>query len=184
MIKKVLAIIVLAMVASLSISGCTSNTNNTASSPTPQAHDALLEKVLESLKQDTYGNASNTVHVWDMTWNNDTNVTVLSTLTQKSSGNISVNATISANETFLSFPTTQDATNIVNAFDKTNYSLTSTDYKTDTTSNAYYNATGHYPSVYKDYTYTEGSILGGSVKVYAITQIDNIVSVVKGSVTL
>jgi ABC-type Fe3+-citrate transport system substrate-binding protein len=56
MIKKLLAIIVLMMVASLSVAGCTSNTNNTATSPS-STHDALLEKLVNASKQYVYGNA-------------------------------------------------------------------------------------------------------------------------------
>jgi hypothetical protein len=70
------------------------------------------------------------------------------------------------------------------AFDKANYSLRSTDYTSDPTSSAYYNATGHYPSVYKAYSYTERGILGVSEKVYAVTQYDNVVNVANASATL
>jgi hypothetical protein len=90
---------------------------------------------------------------------------------------------VDVNSAFMSFPTTQDATNFLNVFNKTNYSLTSTDYASDT-SHIYYNATGHAPSVYKAYTYTEGSILGGSVKVHELTQFDNVIQIGTATATL
>ena len=39
----------------------------------------------------------------------------------------------------------------------------------------YSNATGHAPSVYVDYTYTEGSILSGSVTACELVQYGNII---------
>jgi outer membrane murein-binding lipoprotein Lpp len=176
MIKKLLAIMVLVMVASLSVAGCTSNTNNTATSPsstTASTHDALLEKLVNATQQYVYGNASNTVQAWQVTWNNDTSVTILETV----KGNVSgTNLTVSSNGTIMSFPTTQDATNYLNAFDKTNYSLTSTNYTSDSGSHIYANVTGHVPSVYADYSYTEGSILS-SLKVHELIQLDNIIQI-------
>jgi outer membrane murein-binding lipoprotein Lpp len=184
MIKKLLAIIVLVMVTSLSIAGCTTTNNTTqTSSATPTAaaqHDALLEKFVNAMKQDVYGNASNKIQAWDVTWNNGTSVTILETAKESSAG---FNTTISGNSTMMSFRTTQDATNYLNAFDKTNYSLTSTDYANDSTSHIYYNATGYYPSVYKEYSYTEGSILSGSAKLHYLTQYDNIIQMLTATVS-
>jgi len=152
MVKKLLVILVLVMIASLLVCGCTTTTNNNTATSPPTTHDALLEKLVNATKEEVYGNASYTVQSWDVTWNNGTSVTILGTVEETSTG-----ITAAANSTFMSFPTTQDATNFLNVFNKTNYSLTSTDYASDT-SNIYYNATGHAPSVYKEYTYTEGSI--------------------------
>jgi len=177
MIKKLLAIIVFMIVASLSIAGCTTTTNNTTANTSP-THDALLEKFVNATKQATYGNASNTVQAWDVTWNNGTSVTILETVKQSSNG---TNSTVSVNETLLSFSTTQDATNYLNAFDKTNYSLTSTNYSI-TGSGDYHNATGHYPSVYKEYSYIEGSIFT-SVKGYELVQLDNIIQMATATAT-
>jgi hypothetical protein len=112
-----------------------------------------------------------------VTWNNDTSVTILGTVEQTTTG-----TPVAANNTFLSFPTTQDATNYLNAFDKTNYSLTSTDQSD--ISHIYFNATGHAPSIYKEYTSTEGSILGGSVEVHDVIQYDNIIQVGTATATL
>ena len=183
MIKKLLAIMVLVMVASLSVAGCTSNTNNTATSPSSMAstHDALLEKLVNATQQYVYESASNTVQAWQVTWNNDTTVTILETVQANTSG---TNVTASSNATIMSFPTTQDATNYLNAFDKTNYSLTSTNYTSDSGSHIFSNVTGHVPSVYKDYSYTEGSILTGPIKVHEIIQLDNIIEIETTTATL
>ena len=164
-------------------SGCTT-TSNTASpspstSPSSTTHDPLLEKFVNVTQQATYNNASNSVQAWNVTWNNGTSVTILATVISNFSG---TSATVSANVTLLSFPTTQDATNFLNAFDKTNYSLTSTNYSSSG-SGDYYNVTGHYPGVYKQYSYTEGSALTG-IKGYELIQYDNIIQIVKATGTL
>ncbi|MGZ4927512.1 MAG: hypothetical protein ACXV76_04435 [Halobacteriota archaeon] len=184
MTKKVVALMVLVMVASLSIAGCTNSTNNPATSPTPQAHDPTLEKLIDAYKQEISGNQSTTVSTWNVTWINATSANILFTFATAGTGSLGLTATVSVNDTVRFFPTTQEATSFLTAFDKTNYSVRSTDYTSDPTRNAYYNATGHYPSVYKAYSYTESGMLGASEKVYAITQYDNVINVLKGSATL
>jgi hypothetical protein len=189
-IKKLLAIVVLVMVASLSIAGCTNSTNSTnstnnpATSPAPQAHDPTLEKLIDAYKQEIYGNQSTTVSTWEVTWNNATSANILFTFETSGNGSFGLTATVSVNDTVRSFPTTQDATSFLTAFDKANYSLRSSDYTSDPTSNAYYNAIGHYPSVYNAYSYTQRGILGASEKVYVVTQYDNVINVADASATL
>ena len=178
MVKKLLVILVLVMIASLLVCGCTTTTNNNTATSPPTTHDALLEKLVNATKEEVYGNASYTVQSWDVTWNNGTSVTILGTVEETSTG-----ITAAANSTFMSFPTTQDATNFLNVFNKTNYSLTSTDYASDT-SNIYYNATGHAPSVYKEYTYTEGIILSVSFKVNKLIQFDSVILMGTATATL
>lgn len=190
MIKKsayLVAVIVLAMIASLSVAGCTSSVSNQsggqASPSVTSQHNATLERFANALRQDAYGNPSNTVRTWDVTWNNDTNVTVLFDILASGTGNASANGTSSGTNTMLIFPTTQDATNFLDAFNKTDYHAGYADYKSSSTSSDYYNATGHYPSVYKDYTYINGSISSGSAKAYVIEQFDNIVLLGKSNMT-
>jgi len=143
-------------------SGCTSTSNNTASTAT--THDPLLEKFINATQQQLNTNSSDKVLAWYVTWNNDTNVTALYTF---KSG---TNTTIAVNQTVLSFATTQDATNFLNAFNKANYILVSTNYTTsETTSGIYYNATGHTPAVYMSYAYSGGGYL------YELAQADNII---------
>jgi len=176
MIRKLFAVIVLMTVASLSVCGCATTTTNTATSPSP-THDPLLENLVDATKQEADGNASYSVQAWNVIWNNDSSVTILATFEETSTG-----IPVAANSTFVSFPTTQDATNYLNAFNKTSYGLTSTDQSD--ASLIYYNATGHAPSVYKEYTYTDGSILGGSVGVYELMQYDNIIQIGTATATL
>ena len=176
MTRKLLAVMALLMVASLSVCGCTTSTTNTATSPLP-AHDALLAKLVNATRQEADANTSYKVETWNVMWNNGTSVTILATLEATSTG-----TPVAANSTFVSFPTTQDATNYLNAFNKTSYSLTSTDQSD--ASLIYYNSTGHPPSVYREYTYTEGSILGGSVGVHELIQYDNIIQTGTATATL
>jgi hypothetical protein len=131
MIKKLLAIVVPVMVASLSIAGCTNSTNNPATSPTPQAHDPTLEKLIDAYKQEIYGNQSTTVSTWSVTWNNATSANILFTFETSGNGSFGLTAAVSVNDTVRSFPTTQDATSFLTAFDKANYSFRSRDYTSD-----------------------------------------------------
>lgn len=110
MTKKVVAIMVLVMVASLSIAGCTNSTNNPATSPTPQGHDPTLEKLIDAYKQEIDGNQSTTLSTWNVTWNNATSANILFTFETSGNGSFGLTATVSVNDTVRSFPTTQDAT--------------------------------------------------------------------------
>lgn len=190
MLKK-LAIIVVFFIVVASVAGCTSPT--TTSNSQGLGHNAVLEKLVDAFKRETYGNGSQTVQAWQVVWNNDTSVTIFTTLRWGGGNNtktntVTVNSTVTANATMLAFPTTQDATNYLNAFDKSNYLLKSTDYKTDTSGstgiNDYNKATGHYPSTYQYWTYTNGNIFGGSLNVHSITQYDNILEFVKVNMML
>ena len=173
------------ILGTVAAAGCTNNANNAAISPSSQAHDATLEKLVDAYKREIYENASTTVRAWDVTWNNATSVTTLFTVeTSGNNSSFGFGATISVNDTVRIFPTTQNATNFLNTFDKTNYSLRSTDYTSDPTSEAYHNATGHYPSVYKAYSYTESGTLGVSMTEYAVTQYDNIINEANARATL
>jgi len=57
-VKKLLGILALVMIASLSVCGCTTTTNNNAATSPPTTHDALLEKLVNATKEEVYGNAS------------------------------------------------------------------------------------------------------------------------------
>jgi hypothetical protein len=173
MIKKLLAIIVLVMVASLSVAGCTTTNNTTqTSSATPSAatqHDAFLEKYLTVYKAAQYSDTGQHVQAWELDWINSTSARAQFTVF-----NISENMTVNSDGTMMVFPTTQDATNYVNAMNLTAYSLASTEY----TGAVFQNATGHAPQVYREYEYTEGSLLNISQYVaHGITQGDNLVYV-------
>lgn len=160
MIKKMLAIIVIITVASLSVAGCTTNNTNQTPSAATQ-HDAFLENYLAAYKNVTYAINSTHITAWELDWINSTSARVQHTALNKST-----NATWAWDETAMVFPTTQDATNYVNAMNLTAYSLASTEYS----SGAYQNVTGHPPQIYKLYQYNE-------IKAHYISQLDNIVFV-------
>ena len=144
--KKLLAIIVLVVIAALSVAGCTSSTSSNqtpsaTSSAAPSAttqHNAFLEKYLTAYKNTEYSDNSQHVQAWELDWINSTSARLQWTALNKTS-----NLTINSDGTFTVFPTTQDATNYVNAMKLTAYSLASTEY----TGSAYTQVTGHAPHI-------------------------------------
>jgi hypothetical protein len=84
------------------------------------------------------------------------------------------NATVSFDRTIIVFPTTQDATNYLNAMDLTAYSSGS---GADTTVEAaYQDVTGHAPHTTKNYARIEGDFNDFSTVIsHNIRQIDNII---------
>src|SRR5665811_148701 len=141
-LKPITAIIVLLLVvASLSVAGCTNNTTNTATSPSAQAHDATLEKYVNVTKQTEYGNKTKEVLAWLVTWNNDSSVSILETVKNRTD-----NSSVSSNSTLNIFESTQDATNYLKGLDKSDYSLISTSFK-KADAQTLNNVTGHVPSV-------------------------------------
>jgi hypothetical protein len=176
-LKSITAITVLSLVvASLLVSGCTANTANTtnqspSTTPSTSTHDAVLEKMLAELDTNTHSTKDMELKAWELSWINDTSARVQYTGHKKS-----VNATydIAADATYIAFPTSQDATQYLNAMNKTAYSLASTIYPSV---GAYKNATGHAPEIYKRYEWSEDYILITQSKLHEITQADNIISV-------
>src|SRR5664279_5069158 len=122
-VKPITAIVVLLLVvASLLVSGCTTQTDNIATNQTPSTttstatHDAFLEKYLAAYKNTSYANKNTSIKAWEVTWINSTSARLEWTVF----GN-STNGTYNYQETYLVFPTTQDATNYLNATNKTAY---------------------------------------------------------------
>src|SRR5271157_4682648 len=168
MINKAAAVILLIMVASLCVAGCiTNNTNQTPGAATQ--HDAFLEKYLTTFKNEQYSNSNQLVQAWELDWINGTSARV-----QLTAYNKTLNLTMNADSTNMVFPTTQDAANYVNAMNLTAYSLASTE---SPSGGLYQNVTGHAPQIYKQYEYSEGSVLLGDYKLHEIIQNDNIVTV-------
>ena len=173
--KPITAIIVLSLVvAALLISGCTSSTSNSnnqtpSTTPSTGTHDVFLDGYLAALKNFTYSNSSISVKAWDAEKINSTSAHVQRAYLVKST-----NATWSYDENILIFPTSQDATNYLNAINKTAYRLASTQYPSE---GAYLTATGHAPQIYKQYVWNEGNPYNISEYTgHAITQIDNIIA--------
>jgi len=82
---------------------------------------------------------------------------------------------MSSDSTFIVFPTTQDATNYLNAMNKTAYSLASAIYPSGGT---YTKVTGHAPQVYKSYEWMEGSVFDISAfRYHIIEKADNLVNI-------
>jgi hypothetical protein len=152
--KPITAIIVLLLLsASLVVSGCTtsttSNTNQTPSTSTAAAHDAFLEKYLAAYKDTQYSNQSRQVKAWELEWVNSTSAHLQYTVLTKPSNY--TNLTGAYDVTFTVFSTTQDATNYLNAMNKTDYSLASMVYTDSPGGVAYKNVTGQAPQIYKYY---------------------------------
>jgi hypothetical protein len=156
--KSITAIIVLLLVvASLLVSGCTtsttSNTNQTPSASTA-THDAFLEKFLSAFNDTQYSNKSRQIKAYELEWINSTSARLQYTFVWKPSNY--TNYTTAYDTTYTVFPTSQDATNYVNAINKTNYSLASTVYTDWAGGLAYKNATGHAPQSFKAYQQNVG----------------------------
>jgi hypothetical protein len=116
------------VVASFLVAGCTtsttSNTNQTLSATSSTAtHDAFLEKYLAEYKNGYDSDKSLTIKAWDLTWINSTSARVEWTTFNKTT-----NVTLNHVGTLILFPTSQDATNYLNAMNRTSYSLASTTY--------------------------------------------------------
>jgi len=180
-LKPITTIAVLSLLfASLLVAGCTtsttSTTNNTnqttstATTSTAATHDAFLEKYLAAIKNVTYANSSWNVSAWKLEWINSTSAHLQDAMRVKTA-----NQTLSYDTTYTVFPTTQDATNYLNAMNKAAYSLSSTTY----TGTAYQKATGHEPQVYKNYVWNEGSPSNISeYKRHEISQLDNFIVII------
>jgi hypothetical protein len=182
--KPITAIIVLFLVvASLLVAGCTtsttSNTNQTPSATSSTAtHDAFLEKFLATLKGSWYADKNWTIYAWEVTWINSTSARLnytykLNTTSSTQRANVDVMVT--------AFPTTQDATNYLNAMNKTAYNLTRTDCSNSSSgpSGAYQDVTGHAAQICKDYERSTGNSSSSSdirnSKTYIIYQLDNLI---------
>jgi hypothetical protein len=135
---------------------------------TPSGHNAVLEQSV-SLSENNKNNLIGwKLEAWNVIWNSDNSVTMLSTsLKQEQNG---TKSTWSDNETLIAFPTTQDATNYLNALDKTNYVLMSTAY--NSALDTYPIALGHDPQTFQQWSTSAAAT--GPHTLYEITQYDNI----------
>jgi len=168
-LKPITAIAVLLLVvASLSVAGCT--IIPTSSTTT---HDAFLEQYLATYKNVSYSDFSRYITAWDLAWINSTSARL-----QYTYFNNSDNATWNYDERIIVFPTSQAATQYLDAMNNTAYRLCSTEYAGG---GAYQEITGHAPQIYKDYTYNEGNPLNISeYRLHEIEQLDNIVFATTG----
>ena len=175
--KPIVTLTVLSLVvASLAVSGCTTSTTNqtpganvTTSTTTQHVNSTsagFLEKYLATFKNASSSVSNRSVTAWEVTWINSTSAHLQEALLNKSTG-----VTESWEETVTVFPTSQDATNYLNAMNKTAYSLASTEYPSG---GVYQDVTGHAPQIYKLYVWNEGNPLNISeYKLHEISQRDN-----------
>ena len=183
-LRPIAAIVVVSLVvASLSVAGCTTSTTST-NNQTPSAsttsstatHDAFLEQYLAALKNARYSNNSTSVKACEVTWINSTSARVGWTMLNKATNN-----TWSYVDTISVLPTSDAATQYLNATNKTAYSLVTTQYHSG--GGAYQDLTGHAPQIYKDYVWNEGDPSNISAYTYhEIEQLDNIVFVITGKI--
>jgi hypothetical protein len=179
-LKPIAAITVLLLVvASLLVAGCTtsttSNTNQSPSATTSTAtHDAFLENYITADKNYTsnYGNLTS----WKITWINSTSARVEWIAVNKTE-NQTMSSTIT--DTYILFPTTQDATKYLNAMNKTGYNLTTSNYSYNP---PYKTVTGSDPAVFKLYTQT-AQLQNTSMSFYYIRQQDRLIDegILKGT---
>jgi len=175
-LKPTTAIVVLSLVvASLLVSGCTTSTTNQTPSATPSTvtHDAFLEKYLAAYKSAWYAEKDVNITMWNLTWTNSTSVRLECTEFNKS-----LNEAFNYVQTYLVFPTSQEATNYLAAMNKTAYSLASTAY---TSGGTYQNVTGQAPQIYKYYKWNEANL--NNLPEYtlpAIKQMDNLIVIHTG----
>jgi len=177
-LKPITAIVVLSLVvASLLVAGCTtSTTSNTSPTPTPSTitHDAFLEKFVTAFKASWYADKNYSTDAWEVTWINGTSARVELTAKPNTTA-----TTQKANfvMTFTAFPTTQEATNHLNAMNKTGYSLESSKCGNATSGApaAYRNVTGQAPQTCKDYERSEGASSSLDYRMYYIDQFDNLI---------
>lgn len=126
-----------------------------------------MEKYLAAYKSVCSSDTNERLQAWQLTWINSTSANLLETVLNKTT-----NVTDAWVETIMLFPTTQDATNYVNATNMTNYSLASTTYS----AGAYQNLTGHAPQIDRNYVWNEGNPSNISeYRFHEITQLDNLV---------
>ncbi len=184
-LRPIAAIVVFSLVvASLSVAGCTTSTTSTtnqtssASTASSTATHAFLEQYLAAYKTSRYANNSTeSVKAWELTWINSTSARVGRTTLNKTTNN-----TWSYVDIISVFPTSDAATDYLNAMNKTAYSLTSTEYPNVGTG-AYWNVTGHAPQIYKQYEWNEGAPSNISAYTYhELLQLDNIVFVTTGKI--
>lgn len=167
-LKPITAIAVLVLiVASLLVSGCTVNLPGTSSpTPTPSGHNQELEKLIYEFKQaeNTRVVGLNPRPTFNVIWHNDNSVTLETYLPGIANPD---------NDTWIAFPTTQDATNYLNSVNTSNYLKLNVDAQSYAFSSQYYNATGHYAQTFQSIFYL-GPIRAPSSESDSITQWDNI----------
>jgi hypothetical protein len=172
--KSITAIAVLSLlVVSLSVAGCTTSPTNQTPTSSTATHDAFLENLLAAFKNRIDLDKNYSTKAWDVKWINGTSARLEYTARQNAT---LTEHTLNMVMIFTAFPTSQDATNYLNAMNKTSYSLASNICTGGASGGAYQDITGHAPQICKDYKRSEGNSSSYSeYKEYHIFQIDNVI---------
>ncbi len=171
--RKLTLVALLAVVLGIvSTSGCVFPTSSSPS-PTPAAHDPLLEQLIAAEYNQTARNA--TITTWQVVWNNSTSVNIQFVLQNQSQ-----NTAANGNRTFLRFASTDAATSFVDVSNLSGYALTeNVPISEASLGKLYENVTGHPPSEYKVYAKTVGDQY--ALNIQDIGQADDVVTI--GNVT-
>jgi len=155
------------VLASVIVSGCTSQSNQTSTS-TATAVNQTLNTMVEKL-HDMLAESSTAMTAWKVTWIDANSVKVDVAIEQY---NASADATthLNANYTIKRFNTVNDATNYLNS-QVSSYKLDSTASPNDS---AYSRATGHKPSTYERWIKINEN-RRDYAEVSSVTQTDNFV---------
>ena len=163
MLKKLAAIVVLTALA-VSAAGCTVNTKNEGASPSPSLiPDWELAGYIVAYRQ-TVENYSTNLTTFQVTWVNNTTAHIHTVWTHRLSSNTT--NTRSENVTVIKFSSADEAAKYV-YIRTSGYSLQSTSYSLNNSSNQYIHrtvsayklATGYTPFVYAWYGYGNSSVL-------------------------
>jgi len=179
MIKKVAAIVVFIMVASLSLAGCVIKFTPTPMPvPTPvptTTHNPILES---AANQWMSGEPLGWVHYGKKeTWNGGNSVTIF--FIERAANNYTKNISAyptAANYTFMVFATTQDATRYIDSLDKSQYLWEDAPFSANLTDTPNAIRALGTPSVFQHWYYIEWHRTPNE-KLGAIIQYDNIVQV-------
>jgi hypothetical protein len=173
-LKMVLILGVLAVLI-VSVAGCTSSTNSSqtpSATPSTATHDAFLDKFLGAFKTRSEADKNFSTKAWEVTWSSSTSARLEWTVETTSSTNHTANTVMQVTK----FSTSQDATNYLNAMNKTDYSLASNICSGGSSGGAYQDVTGHAPQICKDYKRSEGDPNSFTeYREYHIFQLDNLI---------
>ncbi len=165
MIKKLTVTVILIVITSLAVAGCTTPTPGTSPSPsaTPDSH---LARYVEEYTQSSRALHPNNMTTWRVTWNNSTAVQIQAAYTyQPPIPNTTTTFTYAETSTVLKFGSADDASQYAKSH-ASGYRLTRTNCTnaTATVLGLYTRAMGHRPTVCTQYI--NGSRTGQYVEQY------------------
>lgn len=168
MVKKLTAVVVFLMIASLCMAGCTKTKTTTTSPATPPGEQLAqyIEKYNTTLKSEHPNNLT----VWLVTPINGTSAQIQDAWTDAASSTSAANITYSENVTVMRFGSPDEATTYVNGHNA-GYRLVATFYPSKLSPEASQRAKGNATTTYA--VYTTGNGVGAPSKL--IVRIDQFV---------